>query len=379
MASPHILTVFGTRPEAVKMAPVLQALATSDVVSTVCCTGQHDTLVQQAMHSFGITPDIGLQAMRAGQSLAQLTARLYRELDTVLADTKPDLVLVHGDTTSAMVAATCAFYHQILIGHVEAGLRTGDLQQPFPEEMNRVVVGRMADLHFAPTEHAAENLRREGVQMATVHVTGNTVVDAVNWVRPQIENGASAEVKGFVRNLPPESRLLLVTTHRRESFGEGIANTCRALRRIADTYEDVHVILVTHLNPRTRGPVRELLGGHSSITLIDPVDYFSLLFLMFHSSFILTDSGGIQEEAPAFGKPVLVLREVTERPEAVQAGCARIVGTDENLIVKEASRLIEDPVEYQSMVSDRNPFGDGHAGRRIARIVNEHFANPPTA
>ena len=331
------------------------------------------------MRSFGITPDIGLQAMRAGQSLAQLTARLYQELDTVLPDTRPDMVLVHGDTTSAMVATTCAFYHQIRIGHVEAGLRTGDLQQPFPEEMNRVVVGRMADVHFAPTEHAAENLRREGVPMEAVHVTGNTVVDAVNWVRPQIESGASAEVKGFVQSLPPKSKLLLVTTHRRESFGEGIGNTCRALRRIADTYEDVQVILVTHLNPRTRGPVRELLGDHPSITLIDPVDYFSLLYLMFHSSFILTDSGGIQEEAPAFGKPVLVLREVTERPEAVQAGCARIVGTDENLIVKEASRLIEDPIEYQSMVSDRNPFGDGHAGPRIAQILRGHFAHGPTA
>jgi UDP-N-acetylglucosamine 2-epimerase len=378
MASPHILTVFGTRPEAVKMAPVLQALADVDVVSTVCCTGQHDTLVQQAMHSFGITPDIDLQVMRAGQSLAQLTARLYQEFDTVLSDTRPDLVLVHGDTTSAMVAATCAFYHQIRIGHVEAGLRTGDLQQPFPEEMNRVVVGRVADLHFAPTEHAAENLRREGAEMETVHVTGNTVVDAVNWIGPHIESGASAEVRQLVHSLPLTSKLLLVTTHRRESFGEGIANTCRALRRIAEAYDDVHVVLVTHLNPRTRGPVRELLGGHPGITLIDPVDYFSLLFLMFHSHFILTDSGGIQEEAPAFGKPVLVLREVTERPEAVQAGCARIVGTDENVIVKEASRLIEDPVEYSSMVVDRNPFGDGHAGPRIAQIIQGHFAQTST-
>lgn len=378
MASPHILTVFGTRPEAVKMAPVLQALATSDVVSTVCCTGQHDTLVQQAMHSFGITPDIGLQTMRAGQSLALLTARLYQDLETVLTETKPDLVLVHGDTTSAMVAATCAFYHQIRVGHVEAGLRTGDLRQPFPEEMNRVVVGRIADLHFAPTEHAAENLRREGTRMETVHVTGNTVVDAVAWIRPQIESSASAEVIGLVADLPPKSRLLLVTTHRRESFGEGIGNTCRALRRIVDTHDDVHIILVTHLNPRTRGPVRALLGGHPGITLIDPVDYFSLLFLMFHSSFILTDSGGIQEEAPTFGKPVLVLREVTERPEAVAAGCARIVGTDENLIVKEASKLIEDPAEYQSMVSHRNPFGDGHAGQRIAAIVSNEIGSGQT-
>jgi UDP-N-acetylglucosamine 2-epimerase len=321
------------------------------------------------MESFGIVPDVTLHTMTSGQSLSQLTSRLYAQLDAVLSDVSPDRLLVQGDTTSAMVAATSAFYHQIPVGHVEAGLRTGDMQQPFPEEMNRLVIGRVAGLHFAPTELAASNLRREGVDPKTVFVTGNTVVDAVTSIRPGIAERASEQVKEMVSGLPDQSRMLLVTTHRRESFGVGIENICQALRRIASTYSDVHVVLVTHLNPHTRQPVTQLLGNEQGITLIDPVDYFSLLYLIENSYFILTDSGGIQEEAPTFGKPVLILREVTERPEAVSSGCALIVGTDENAITTESFKLLDDRASYEAMISERNPFGDGHAGERIADVL----------
>lgn len=358
------------------MAPVIRALEgdAQAFASIVCCTGQHDKLVRQAMASFEIKPDIDLDSMQAGQSLGQLTSRLFAQIDRVVDEVRPDWVLVQGDTTSAMAAATCAFYQRVPVGHVEAGLRTGDRMQPFPEEVNREMIGRVADLHFAPTARAAANLRREGVAAAAVHITGNTVVDALDWIRPRIEQYADAAVKAIVEKLPKPSRMLLVTSHRRESFGEGIEQICSALSEIAAKHADVWIVFVTHLNPSVREPVQRLLGGHKQIVLIDPVDYFSLQYLMLRAAFILTDSGGIQEEAPSFGKPVLVMRNVTERPEAVEAGCARIVGTDRQVIVAHALRLLDDPQAYQEMVARTNPFGDGKAGSRIADVLRDSAA-----
>ena len=371
MARRRILTLFGTRPEAVKLAPVLASLArhSATLESIVCCTGQHDTLVRQATATFGIEADIELDALQPGQSLGQLASRMYAQVDRVVADVRPDRVLVQGDTTSAMVAATCAAYARVAVGHVEAGLRTFDRLQPFPEEMNREIVSRVADLHFAPTARSAENLRREGVPAERVHVTGNTVVDALDAIRPRIEEGADATVKALVSGAPRGSRMILVTTHRREAFGEGIERICDALMEIAAHHAEAFIVVVKHPNPGAQEPVVRRLGGHKGIALIDPVDYVSILYLVARSHFILTDSGGIQEEAPSFGKPVLVLRAVTERPEAVEAGCARIVGTDATAIVAEASCLLGDARHYASMVARANPFGDGHAGERIAAIL----------
>ena len=367
-----ILTVFGTRPEAVKMAPVIRALEADPRYfrSLVCCTGQHEQLVQQAMESFGIRANITLKAMQAGQSLGALTSRLFSGLDRAIAEAKPDCVLVQGDTTSAMAAAMCAFYQRIPVGHVEAGLRSGDRLAPFPEEVNREVVGRVTQYHFAPTEGAAANLRREGVPPASIHVTGNTVVDALEMIKPRIEAQADEGIRKLVAE-HVSRRLVLVTTHRRESFGEGIENICRALLQIVRAHQDVAIVLVTHLNPHVREPVLRLLGKEPRIALTDPVDYFSLLYLISRADLILTDSGGIQEEAPSFGKPVLVLRMVTERPEAVEAGYARIVGTDVDAIVGAATELLRDAVAYSRMVAKKNPFGDGRAGGRIADVLRK--------
>lgn len=373
MRSRTILTVFGTRPEAVKMAPVIRALEADpkSFRSLVCCTGQHEQLVQQAMGSFGLHADITLKTMEPGQSLGLLTSRLFSQLDGAIADVRPDYVLVQGDTTSAMAAAMCSFYRKIPVGHVEAGLRSHDRFAPFPEEVNREIVGRATTLHFAPTPRAAENLRHEGVAEAAIHVTGNTVVDALEWIKPRIDAQASAEVKRLAA-LHAGRRLVLVTSHRRESFGEGIEGICRAIARIVERHKDVAVVFVTHLNPNVREPVMRLLGKEPRIALIDPVDYFSLLFLIASAYLILTDSGGIQEEAPSFAKPVLVMRKVTERTEAADAGFARIVGTDTGVIVAVASELLESSDAYARMAPDRNPFGDGCAARRIARILRDH-------
>jgi UDP-N-acetylglucosamine 2-epimerase (non-hydrolysing) len=366
----RILTIFGTRPEAVKLAPVLRALSADHDAfeSVVCCTGQHEQLVRQAMTSFEIVPDIDLESMRPGQSLGQLTSRLFAQIDETLARVEPDWVLVQGDTASAMVGATCAFYRRIRVGHVEAGLRTGDRLAPFPEEINRVTISRVVDLHFAPTPRAAANLRAEGVDEG-VHVTGNTVVDALEWIRPRIERHADPAVKALAEKFAEDSQLVLVTSHRRESFGEGIEQICKALAEVTRRNARVAVVFVTHLNPNVLEPVRRLLGAEPRIALIEPTDYFSLLYLMLRCRLILTDSGGIQEEAPSFGKPVLVMRTVTERPEAVEAGCARIVGTDRQEIISCALELLENPDAYGRMVATQNPFGDGKAGERIAALL----------
>jgi UDP-N-acetylglucosamine 2-epimerase (non-hydrolysing) len=358
MVEPHrILVVVGTRPEAVKLAPVVHALRCAPWATTrVLATAQHRQMLDQIHAFFGIRPDRDLDAMRPGQGLADLTARLLAGLDPVLAEEQPRLVLAQGDTTTVMVTALACFYRRIAFGHVEAGLRTGDLQNPFPEELNRVLVGRMATLHFAPTEGARQNLLREGVPAAHVTVTGNTVIDALLWAAPRVDT---------TRFRPaPGKRLVLVTAHRRENFGAPFEAVCLALRQLADR-GDLQLLYPVHPNPNVRDVAHRLLGGHPAIQLVDPLDYPAMVAAMQACTLILTDSGGVQEEAPSLGKPVLVLRTTTERPEGVAAGAAKLVGTDRAHIVAAAEQLLDDAGAYAAMASVQNPYGDGSASARI--------------
>ena len=366
MSKPHrILVVVGTRPEAVKLAPVVHALQQQPwAVTRVLATAQHRQMLDQIHAFFGIHPDRDLDAMRPGQGLADLTARLLSGLDPVLAEEQPDLVLAQGDTTTVMVTALACFYRKIAFGHVEAGLRTGDLHNPFPEELNRVLVGRMAALHFAPTEGSRQNLLREGTDPSRVHVTGNTVIDALLWAAERVDPAAFAP--------PPGKRLVLVTAHRRENFGQPFEQVCSALRQLADR-PDVQLLYPVHPNPNVRDTAHRVLGRHPSIRLVDPLDYPDMVAAMRACDLILTDSGGVQEEAPSLGKPVLVLRTTTERPEGVAAGAAKLVGTDKNRIVAEASRLLDDGLAYQAMASVQNPYGDGRAAQRIVQAIGRHL------
>lgn len=362
-----VLSVFGTRPEAVKMAPVVARLRdTPGVKSLVCVTAQHREMLDQVLNLFDICPDFDLNLMQPDQSLPDLTAAVFTGLDPVLEQTKPDWVLVQGDTTTVMAAALLAYYHRMRVGHVEAGLRTGDKWQPFPEEMNRRVAGAVADLHFAPTERARSNLLREGVQPDLILVTGNTVIDALQAIasRPyRFEDGPLA-------GIPPDRRILLVTAHRRENFGRPLERIFAALRLLAERYAgDVHFVYPVHRNPNVQEPAFRILGPVPNITLIAPLDYLPMVHLMKRAYLILTDSGGLQEEAPALGTPVLVLREVTERPEALDAGTARLVGTDQDRIVQETQSLLDDPEAHGAMAHAANPFGDGHAAERIVRAL----------
>ena len=354
----HVLSIVGTRPEAIKMAPVLQALAQDPAFSSrVLATAQHRHLLDQVLAIFGIQPDLDLDIMRPNQDLSALTARLLPALDQALAQEAPDLVLIQGDTTTVMTAALACFYRRIPFGHVEAGLRTGDLDNPFPEEMNRRVAGCLARWHFVPTESARQNLLREGIDPAAIHVTGNTVIDALLSVsdrRPEI---------GIP--LDPTKRLILVTAHRRENFGAPFREICQALLHLAETNPDIHILYPVHPNPNIQGPATEILGGHPAITLCPPLDYLPFVGAMQRAYLILSDSGGVQEEAPALAKPVLVLRNETERPEAVAAGVVKLVGPDRARIVGEAQRLLDDPAAYRSMARGVSPYGDGHAAARI--------------
>jgi UDP-N-acetylglucosamine 2-epimerase (non-hydrolysing) len=358
-----VLCLFGTRPEGIKMAPVIRELrkypTRADV--RVCVTGQHREMLDQVLDLFEIVPDHDLHIMRADQSLTEVTAAALTGLDAVIASERPDWVVVQGDTTTAMVAALVAFYHRIRIAHVEAGLRSWNRAHPFPEEMNRRIADNLSDLHFAPTAQARENLLREGIDGRTILVTGNTVIDALHWV-----SGLPAPAD-LDRLVPPNgTRLLLVTAHRRESFGPAMQEICLALRDLAARYGDrVQVVYPVHLNPRVHELAYRLLGDVPNVVLVPPLDYLRLVHLMKRAYLVLTDSGGIQEEAPGLGKPVLVLREVTERPEAVTAGTARVVGTSRERVVGETTRLLEDPAEYARMARAVNPFGDGHAAERI--------------
>ena len=377
MARPlRALSIFGTRPEAIKLAPVLNRLKqTPAVESIVCITAQHREMLDQVLGLFEIRPDFDLDIMQPAQPLAELSAAVFRGLEPVLAEVAPDWVLVQGDTTTVMCAALLAYYHRVKIGHVEAGLRTGDKFQPFPEEVNRQVLGVVGDLHFAPTEWARANLLREGIPAERITLTGNTVIDALQEVVARPLNLSAGPLAG----VDDSQRIILVTAHRRENFGAPLERIFSALRSIAIAYAGkVTLIYPVHLNPKVQEPAHRLLVGVPNIRLIKPVDYVSMVHLMKRAHLILTDSGGIQEEAPALGKPVLVLREKTERPEALQAGTAILVGTDPERIVRETRRLLDDPAAYTAMAKAVNPFGDGHAAERIvAALLRSHASAQP--
>ncbi|GKX64532.1 non-hydrolyzing UDP-N-acetylglucosamine 2-epimerase [Pragia fontium] len=363
-----VLTVFGTRPEAIKMAPLVHALAADDYFeSKVCVTAQHREMLDQVLHLFNIKPDYDLDIMRPGQGLTEITCRILEGLKPVLEEFKPDVVLVHGDTTTTMATSLAAFYQRIPVGHVEAGLRTGDLYSPWPEEGNRKLTGHLAMYHFAPTETSKQNLLAEAIADKQITVTGNTVIDALFWVRDRIRTDSvlRQEMEQRYAFLQKDKKIILVTGHRRESFGDGFERICGALADIARTHPDVQVIYPVHLNPNVREPVKRILSHIDNVTLIEPQDYLPFVYLMDHAYLILTDSGGIQEEAPSLGKPVLVMRNTTERPEALAAGTVRLVGTDVALIIKEVSRLLTDENEYHLMSKSHNPYGDGKACQRI--------------
>lgn len=357
-----VISVFGTRPEAVKMAPVVAELRKlPQITSRVLVTAQHRDMLDQVLQIFDIAPDYDLNVMQDNQTPTDVAAEVLRRIQPILRDEAPDWILVQGDTTTVLAAALAAFYNRVRVGHVEAGLRTHDRHNPFPEEINRVLADHLADLHFAPTETARQALLGEGIAPDRIHVTGNTVIDALQVIVARPSNGSLA-------SYPPDKRLVLVTAHRRENFGAPFASMLAALKQIADR-EDVHLIYPVHPNPNVHGPAYETLGAHPHVTLLPPIDYLAFAHLMGRAHLILTDSGGIQEEAPGLGVPVLVMRAVTERPEAVAAGTARLVGTDTAVIVAEAFRLLDDPGAHRAMARAVNPFGDGHAAERIVSIL----------
>jgi UDP-N-acetylglucosamine 2-epimerase (non-hydrolysing) len=356
-----ILSIFGTRPEAIKLAPVLAELHQRDVRSVVCVTAQHREMLDQVLALFAIQPHYDLAIMQPNQSLAELTARALMKLDEVLRREMPDWILVQGDTTTAMVGALAAFYHHIKVGHVEAGLRSFDKYQPFPEEINRKIATSVSDLHFAPTEVSKQNLLREGVPENQIVVTGNTVIDALLQVAEKPYDWDASPLTA----IPRDKRIILVTAHRRENLGAPLESICAALQTIAARYPDVHIVYPVHLNPNVQTVVHESLGNLTNVTLLSPLEYLPLVQLMKQAYLVVTDSGGIQEEAPGLGKPVLVLREVTERPEGVAAGTVKLVGTDSDKIVCEIERLLTDRIEYDRMARAVNPYGDGKASARI--------------
>jgi UDP-N-acetylglucosamine 2-epimerase (non-hydrolysing) len=373
-----VLFVFGTRPEAIKLCPVILHLLArpGQFLTRVCVTAQHRGMLDQVLNAFGVKPDWDLNLMQPGQTLFQSTARILSALEPVLEAERPAVVLVQGDTTSTLCGALAAFYARVAVGHIEAGLRTWDLQQPFPEEMNRVLTARITDLHFAPTASAAGNLRAEGVAPERIFVTGNTGIDAVLYVRDGLAAGRlpGAALAGIQEG----RRLVVVTAHRRESFGGGFERICRALRRIAGR-GDVQIVYPVHRNPNVQDPVNRHLADHPRILLLEPLDYVPFVDLMRRADLLITDSGGVQEEGPSLGKPILVMREKTERPEAVAAGTVRLVGTDEERIVAEASRLLDDEAARDAMSKVHNPYGDGRASERIAGHLLEYFSRAKAA
>ncbi len=371
-----VLFVFGTRPEAIKLCPVVRHMQSRapEFSARVCVTAQHRGLLDQVLEIFGVQPDHDLDIMQPGQTLSQSTARIIAALEPVMQQEKPDMVLVQGDTTSTFCGALSAFYHHVPVGHIEAGLRTWDLHQPFPEEANRVLTGRLTDLHFAATEWSAANLRKEGVAPDSILVTGNTGIDAVLQVARELEAGRLDPFTAAP--LHPGKKLIVVTSHRRESFGGGVRSLCDALAKLA-ARGDTQIVFAVHPNPNVRGPVHERLGNNPNIALVDPVSYVPFVDLMRRSYLLLTDSGGIQEEGPSLGKPILVLREKTERPEAVEAGTVKLVGTDTDRILTEAGILLDNPAEYERRAHAHNPYGDGQASPRIAdRLLTWRAALP---
>jgi len=373
-ARPRILVVFGTRPEAIKLFPLVHALRRTDAEVRVCVTGQHREMLDQVLEIARIRPEHDLDLMLPNQSLDTLSARLLTELGKVMDADRPDRVIVQGDTATAMIGALTAYYRKIPVGHVEAGLRSGNIYHPWPEEVNRKVVGAIADLHFAPTETSRDALLAENVPAERIHVTGNTVIDALIETRARVDSDpALASTIAPIAARFAGKRIVAVTTHRRENFGDGLKSMAQAVRRIADR-PDVAVIFPVHPNPNVRAPMAEVLGGIDNVAMIDPLDYPNFVRLLSLCHFVMTDSGGVQEEAPALAKPVLVMRETTERPEGVAAGTAKLVGNDEEVIVTEASRLLDDKAAYEAMARAHNPFGDGKSSERIARIILDSAA-----
>lgn len=367
-----VLTVFGTRPEAIKLAPIVKILEGSpDTFSSVCCvTAQHREMLDQALNIFGVKPKYDLAIMKQGQSLTDVTVEVLRNVGEVISSERPDIVLVQGDTTTTFATSLAAFYQKIKIGHIEAGLRTFDKYQPFPEEINRKLTAALADYHFAPTTRAKENLIKEGIGGDRIFITGNTGIDALFLTLAQIREGArkSTLPEGLLSGLG-NKRLILVTAHRRENFGENIEEICKALLEIVKRKHDVVILYPVHFNPNIRLTVKQCLRGQERIRLIDPLEYSAFVELLGKAYLILTDSGGVQEEAPSLGKPVLVLRNVTERQEAVEAGTVRLVGTEAKVIVREVLNLLDDPIEYARRSKIKNPFGDGHASQRIIKEI----------
>ena len=375
-----ILLVFGTRPEAIKMAPLVHALqAQVGMDAKVCVTAQHREMLDSVLSIFDIDPDYDLNIMKSGQSLTELSSRILVGLEDVLKSFEPDVVLVHGDTSTTLSASLAAFYQKIDIGHIEAGLRTYDLYSPWPEEANRQLTSVITKWHFAPTETAASYLKQEMVSDRSIFVTGNTVIDALFYIKNKINN--SAELKEQMQQqfhmLDLDKKRVLITGHRRENFGEGFENICKALKRLAQRYPDVEFVYPVHMNPNVQKPVYQHLDGLSNIKLIDPQEYLPFVWLMQQSYLILTDSGGIQEEAPSLGIPVLVMRDTTERPEAVEAGTVRLVGTEEDSIVEHVAQLLDNDVMHSKMSKAHNPYGDGHSCEHIVKVLKDAYAVQP--
>jgi UDP-N-acetylglucosamine 2-epimerase (non-hydrolysing) len=391
----RVLLVFGTRPEAIKVAPLVKAFQQqADAFETVVCvTGQHREMLDQVLRLFEIVPDYDLNIMKDGQDLYDITARVLVGMRDVIKAVQPDVVFVHGDTTTSMASALAAFYQQIPVAHIEAGLRTHDIYSPWPEEMNRQITGRIATYNFAPTPLSKQNLVDEGVDESSITVTGNTVIDALNMVVNKIKSDRDLQndikdtllqsglpermVHAFFQPPTPNRRLVLITGHRRENFGDGFLHICQAIKTLAEKYPDVDFVYPMHLNPNVRKPIKEIFGdwvsnrqsSNSNLYFIEPLEYLPFVFLMEQSTLVLTDSGGIQEEAPGLGKPVLVMRNTTERPEAVEAGTVKLVGTNYDLIVSEVSKLLDDPAYYNAMAQATNPYGDGMACKRIINFL----------
>jgi UDP-N-acetylglucosamine 2-epimerase (non-hydrolysing) len=372
-----VLLVFGTRPEAIKMAPLVKAFEKdNNIQSKVCVTAQHREMLDQVLDMFDITPDYDLNLMKPGQDLYDITANVLLGLKDVLRDFKPDVVLVHGDTTTTSASSLAAFYEKVKVGHVEAGLRTGDIYSPWPEEANRQITGVLANYHFAPTDTSANNLKRENKDPKNIIVTGNTVIDALFLAIEKIENDTELRTKietsiNTQYKINEDKKLILVTGHRRENHGQGFINICEALKTIASNNPDVDIVYPVHLNPNVQKPVKEILSDVSNVFLIDPLQYEQFIYMMNKSYFIITDSGGVQEEAPSLGKPVLVMRDTTERPEAVDAGTVKLVGTNTKAIIDEAQKLLDDEAEYNKMSKAHNPYGDGKACDKIINFIKE--------
>ncbi len=377
MKRKKLLIVFGTRPEAIKMAPLVKALEKKDWDCRVCVTAQHREMLDQVLDLFEISPDYDLDIMKPGQGLTEITASVLNGLGGIFKVWRPDLVLVHGDTTTTFSSSLAAYYEQIPVAHIEAGLRTKNIFSPWPEEGNRRLTGALAKLHFAPTEGSKQNLISENVAPENIAVTGNTVIDALLDVKKRLDDSDSwsEEFEKIFHMLSKSRRLVLITGHRRESFGGGFERICNAISQMAMAFPDVDYLYPVHLNPNVQEPVNHFLNELDNVHLIEPVDYFPFIYLMNRADIIMTDSGGIQEEAPSLGKPVLVMRDTTERPEAVEAGTVKLVGTDVDLIVKELSQLLTDPMAYQQMSFAHNPYGDGNASERVISILENYFQN----